>query len=124
VRYILRPFPLEPLSAAGFTLARCSGNGKYYAMVDTLFRSQKDWVVAKPLPPLLEIARQAGFTQQSFDACLSNQKLLDGIDWVREHAASKLGVDSTPTFFINGVMHRGDMTVEELESLINTDLKS
>ena len=87
-------------------------------------RNQKDWVVAKPLPALLQIARQAGFTQHSFDTCLSNQKLLDGIDWVREHAASKLGVDSTPTFFINGVMHRGDMAVEELESLINTDLKS
>jgi protein-disulfide isomerase len=122
VRYILRPFPLEPLSAAGFMLARCSGNGRYYAMVDTLFRSQKDWVVAKPLPPLLEIARQAGFSQKSFDACLSNQKLV--IDWVREHAASKLGVDSTPTFFINGVMHRGDMTLAELESLIKADLKS
>lgn len=118
VRYILRPFPLDPLSAAGFMLARCSGDGKYYTMIDTLFRSQKDWVVAKPLPALLEIARQAGFTRKSFDDCLSNQKLLDGIDWVRQHAAGKLGVDSTPTFFINGVMHRGDLTVEELESLI------
>jgi protein-disulfide isomerase len=36
----------------------------------------------------------------------------------------QLGIDSTPTFFINGIMHRGDMTVEELESLVNTDLKS
>jgi protein-disulfide isomerase len=116
VRYILRPFPLDPLSAAALMLARCAGHDKYYAMVDTLFRSQKRWLVPKPLPALLEIAKQAGFTQTSFDACLSNQKLLDGIDWVREHAADKFGVDSTPTFFINSTMHRGDMTLSELEA--------
>jgi protein-disulfide isomerase len=114
VRYILREFPLDPLSAAGFMLARCTGK-EYFEMVDELFRNQTDWVVAKPIPALLKIAKQAGLTQQQFDACLSNQKMLDSIDWVRERAAEKFGVNSTPTFFINGTIHRGDMTIDELE---------
>ena len=79
VRFIFREFPLDSLAAAAFMLARCAGKddkNKYFAMVDTLFRQQRQWAVEKPLPPLLAIAKQAGFTEQSFNACLANQKVL------------------------------------------------
>jgi len=118
VRYIMREFPLDPLAAAGFLLARCAGDDKYFSVIDDLFRHQSDWVVQKPLVPLLKIAKQMGFTEQSFNACLANQKLIDGIEWVRKRAAEKFGVDSTPTFFINGKIYRGDMTAEELETAL------
>jgi protein-disulfide isomerase len=75
-------------------------------------------VVEKPLGPLLEIAKQAGLTKQEFDECLANQSILNGINAVRERAAEKLGVNSTPTFFINGQVHRGEMTFAEFEGLI------
>ena len=78
MRFIFREFPLDPLAAAGFMLARCGDKDKYFPMIDTLFAQQKDWVVQKPLQPLLAIAKQAGFTQEAFDACLANQKVLDG----------------------------------------------
>ena len=105
VRYIFREFPLDTPGGAAFMLARCAGEndqGKYFAMVDTLFRQQRQWAVEKPMPPLLAIAKQAGFTEQSFNACLANQKLLDGIESVRQRAIDKFKVQSTPTFFING----------------------
>ena len=122
VRYILREFPLDPLAAAGFMLARCAGNRKFFGIVDVLFRRQSEWMVEKPLTPLLEIAKQAGFTEESFDACLANQDILKGIDQVRERAATKLGVEASPTFFINGKMYRGEMTVEQMEDAIKLDL--
>lgn len=118
VRYILREFPLDQLAAAGFMLARCSGKGKYFDMIHVLFQRQRDWVVETPLDPLLEIAKQAGFTKQKFDECLENQSILKGIDDVRERAADKLGVDSTPTFFINGQIHRGEMTFTDFEAIV------
>src|ERR1700716_3896522 len=69
VRYIMREFPLDPLAAAGFMLARCSGD-KYYDVIDALFQTQQKWAfVRDPLPQLLAIAKQLGFTQQSFDEC-------------------------------------------------------
>ena len=86
VRFILREFPLDPLAAAGFMLARCAGKDKYIPMVETLFAKQADWVVQKPIEPLMAIAKQAGFTEQTFEACLSNQKMLDGIQTVRNRA--------------------------------------
>jgi protein-disulfide isomerase len=123
VRFIFREFPLDPLAAAGSMLARCAGKDKYFPMLETLFAQQKEWVVQKPLEPLLGIAKQAGFTQQSFDQCLANQQLLDGIEQSRARG-TKLGVSSTPTFFINGNIVRGVLTVEELEKQVAPFLKS
>jgi protein-disulfide isomerase len=126
VRFIFREFPLDPLASAGFMLARCAGekdHDKYFAMIETLFRQQQRWVVAKPVPPLLAIAKQAGFTEQSFDACLANQTLLDGIEKVRQRAIDKFKVQSTPTFFINGAMIAGALTIEQMAKEIDPQLK-
>jgi protein-disulfide isomerase len=124
VRFIFREFPLDPLAAAGSMLARCAGGEKYFPMIESLFAQQKDWVTQKPLQPMLAIAKQAGFTQDSFDKCLANQQMLDGIEASRTRAAQKLGVNSTPTFFINGKIYRGAMTVEELDKQLAPYLKS
>src|SRR5499427_855607 len=80
VRFIFREFPLDPLAAAGSMLARCAGGDKYFPLTEALFAQQKDWVVQKPLEPMLAIAKQAGFTQQTFDACLENKEMLAGIE--------------------------------------------
>jgi len=126
VRYIFREFPLDTLASAAFMLARCAGekdSSKYFAMVETLFKQQQQWVVAKPVPPLLAIAKQAGFTEQSFDACLANQTLLDGIQDVRQRGIDAFKVHSTPTFFINGAMYSGAMTIDDMAKLIDPQLK-
>jgi protein-disulfide isomerase len=124
VRYILREFPLDPLAAGAFMLARCAGKDKYYPLVETLFQQQRNWVVQKPIEPLFAIAKQAGFTQQSFDACLQDQKMLDAIEWVRARGADKFKVDSTPTFFINGKIFKGALSIEDMAKAIDPLLKS
>jgi protein-disulfide isomerase len=126
VRYILREFPLDSLAAAAFMLARCAGetdSSKYFSMVETLFRQQAQWAVEKPIPPLLAIAKQTGFTEKSFDDCLSNQKILESIESVRQRAVDKFKVQSTPTFFINGTPHVGALSIEELSKAIDPYLK-
>jgi protein-disulfide isomerase len=124
VHFIFREFPLNALDLAGFMLARCAGNDKFFPMVDTLFEKQREWVVQKPLEPLLAIAKQAGFTKESFDACLTNQKVEEGVKWVRERAGEKFGVSGTPTFFINGKKYSGNPTAADLGKQIDSYLKS
>ena len=124
VRYILREFPLDPLAAGAFMLARCAGKDKYYSLVESLFEQVGKWVVPNPLPPLFAIAKQAGFTQQTFDECLSNQKLLDGLEEVRKRGADKFNIQSTPTFFINGERLVGAQPISEFEKLIDKNLKT
>jgi protein-disulfide isomerase len=123
VRFIFREFPLDALAAAGFMLARCAGKDKFMPIVETLFAKQPQWLVQQPIPPLMEIAKQFGFTQESFNQCLANQKVLDGIQDVRDRAAEKLGVNSTPTFFVNGKKLTGDQSIEALAKEIEPYLK-
>jgi protein-disulfide isomerase len=123
VRFIFREFPLDPLAAAGFMLARCAGKDKFLPIVETLFAKQRDWMVQNPVPPLREIAKQFGFTQESFDACLANQKVLDAIQDVRDRGATKLGVNSTPTFFVNGKRLVGDQPIDAFAKAIDPYLK-
>jgi protein-disulfide isomerase len=92
-------------------------------MIEALFAQQSDWVVQKPIQPLLAIAKQAGFTQQTFDQCLENQQVIKGIEESRNRAANKFGVNSTPTFFINGKIFRGALTPEELDKQVASYLK-
>ncbi len=123
VRFIFREFPLDALAAAGFMLARCAGNDKFIPVIEALFAKQQEWMVKEPIPPLREIAKQFGFTEQSFDACLANQKVLDEIQEVRDRAATKLGVNSTPTFFINGKKFVGDQSIDAMAKEIDPYLK-
>jgi protein-disulfide isomerase len=124
VRFILREFPFDPVATGAFMLARCAGKDKFFAVVDLLFRTQQTWAVDHPLGPMLATVKQAGFTDQSFKECLANQKILDGVEWVRNRAADKFKVDSTPTFFINGEVHKGAMSFEDLQKLIDPLLKA
>lgn len=119
VKFILREFPLDPLATAGFMLARCAGNDKYYAVTDLLFQQQRNWAFTdKPLDALLQLAKQAGFTQESFEACLKDQKTYDAVNWVKDNGADKLGVNATPTFFINGKVENGALSVDRLDQIL------
>jgi protein-disulfide isomerase len=119
VRYIFREFPLDPLAAGASMLARCADKDKFYPMIETLFQLQRQWAVEKPLPQLLAIAKQAGFSEQSFNACLSNQKMLDDIRTEQKRATDKFGVNSTPTLFINGKKEVGGVSIEDLAKVID-----
>ena len=123
IRFIFREFPLDTLAMAGSMLARCAGKEKFFPLIETLFAQQKEWVTQKPMQPLLAIARQAGFTQQSFEECLANQQVQNGIEEGRQRAVQRLNVQSTPTFFINGKLFRGTLTMQELDKEMAPYLK-
>ena len=120
VRYVFREFPLDNLAAAASMLARCTGKDKTFPLIEVLFEKQKEWAFGEgnPVPRLFEIAKQAGFTQDSFDKCLTDQKLLDDITAGRTRAADVFGVSATPTFFINGKKLDGAPTMEKLDAAI------
>ena len=119
VRFILREFPLDPLAAAGFMLARCGGTDKRDAIVELLYAQQRSWAVPDdPAKALLGVLKQAGFTQESFDTCLKDTKLYDAVLKTREIATEKFKVESTPTFFINGKKLPGAIGLDELDKVL------
>ena len=123
VRYILREFALNDVDLLAIVIARCAPKERFFPLVETLFEKQDQWAVNNPVQPLLGIAKQAGFTDESFKACASNQKIIEGVKAQRD-AGTKAGVTSTPTFFINGEKHTGNMSIEEMEKLIQPYLEA
>ena len=124
VRLILREFPTAPAPVAigGFMLARCA-NEKYFPMIEAIFDQQRSWA-QDPYNGFLRIARQAGFSQESFDACLKDTKVAEQIQQVAERGNVEFKVDSTPTFFINGKKYVGVISVAELDRILEPLLKS
>jgi protein-disulfide isomerase len=127
VRYVFREFPLDIKAAAGSMLARCIAKddaGKYFAVIDMLFKQQNDWVTKNTTETLTRIGKQAGLSQQAVEDCLKDQALLDKIAADQKFANEVLKVNSTPTFFINGEMIRGETSFEEFDKRIKSLLKS
>ena len=127
VRYVFREFPLDIKAAAGSMLARCiakDDSGKYFAVVDMLFRQQEEWVMKNTTETLIRIGKQAGLSQQAVEDCLKDQALLDKMSADQKFAADVLKVNSTPTFFINGEKIKGETSFEEFDKRIKALMKS
>jgi protein-disulfide isomerase len=119
VYFILREFPLDPLATSAIMLARCAPADSFFPVVDLLFDAQRSWAFSDdPVNALRDTVKQAGFTQDSFKECLTNQQILDGVNWVKNRGADKFGVNSTPTFFINGQKYAGGLALDEFEKLL------
>ncbi len=129
-KLVFREFALNQLDAAVYMLTRCALNAdgkadggdqsRYFALVEVFFQQQRTWAFGgNPLEAVTAITRQAGITQAQFEACLNNQPILDALNATRERAANSFGVDSTPTFFINGRRVLGAQPVAEFEKIID-----
>ncbi|MGQ3357033.1 MAG: DsbA family protein [Phreatobacter sp.] len=131
VRLVFREFALNQLDAAVYMLTRCALNAdgkagegvdqaRYFALIDVFFQQQRNWAFGgNPLEAVTAITRQAGMTQAQFEACLNNQAILDALNATRERAASAFGVESTPTFFVNGKRVLGAQPASEFEKIID-----
>jgi protein-disulfide isomerase len=118
--FIFREYPLDPLATAAIVLARCAPKEQYFPLVDLMFKNQQQWafVQGNPVEALAGLLKQAGFTEESFRACLTNQSILDGVNWVRDRAEKEFAVGSTPTFFVNGTKMNGEQSIEAFDKAL------
>lgn len=119
-RLILREFPLDGLAVAASMLARCAGPDRYYPMVGALFETQQTWAVpgTDGKEKLLLIAKQAGFSKEKFDQCLADEELFNKIVETRARGNEQFGVDSTPSFFVNGKRLTGEHTLQDFDTAL------
>jgi protein-disulfide isomerase len=116
IRFLFREYARNNVDVASFMLARCAPQDKYLAFVDVLFETQSVWT-ENPAEGLKNIALQAGLTSEKFDSCLKDEKLAKGIYDARD-VADKIGINATPTVFINGERFDG-RTYDELKVKID-----
>jgi len=120
VRIIYKDYPLpnHPQAQKAAEAARCAGEQKkYWEMHDAMFANQQ----ALQVPGLKQTARAIGLDGTAFDQCLDSGKWAPA---VREAAdlGEKMGVNSTPTLYVNGRPVVGAMPFENFKAIIDEEL--
>lgn len=112
------------LAMAGFLVARCAGPGKYFKVVDAVFRSEPQWAEGKMKPILQRIASENGLDESHFNACLSDEAAIGAVNARARRATEQDGVEATPTLFINGKkIENTPRTADEMDAAIADVLK-
>ncbi|MBY0494800.1 MAG: thioredoxin domain-containing protein [Cyanobacteria bacterium] len=120
VRIVFKDFPLpnHPQAPKAAEAARCAGDqSKYWEMHDAMFANQR----ALEVPALKQTARAIGLDGASFDQCLDAGKWAPAVREARE-LGEKMGVNSTPTLYVNGRAVIGAMPFENFKSIIDEEL--
>jgi protein-disulfide isomerase len=116
VKLVYRDFPLDQTALKAAQLAECAGKDRYFGVVEMIFATQQKWATASdPIGELAKSLRIAGMSEADVKACLANDKVQN--DVIADYKGGEtLGVNSTPTLFINGEQFKGARSVEELDA--------
>ncbi len=89
-------------------LARCAGGDKAFPLLEALFETQEKWAFVRGQPGAGAVqGREAGRLHAgAFDTCLNDKKTLERSP-PPHGRPEEFGVNSTPTFFINGKRLKG-----------------
>ena len=121
IHYVFREFLTPPaqVAASGFLIARCAGKDKYFSVLDAIYRGQQAMYASGDYRgSLLRIAQSAGMSEAQFNACTTDDAALKALNDRVQKAISD-GIDSTPTFVINGkAMEPGYHSLEEIDAVI------
>lgn len=121
---IYRHFPLAQHKngeSAAIAAEAAGRQGKFWEMHDVLFDRQDDWAKINPRNLFIEYAREIGIDADRFATELSDDALEKAVkDDVR--SGNRLGVDSTPSFFLNGQKIRNPRNYGEFKNLIEQAL--
>jgi protein-disulfide isomerase len=125
VKYVFREFLTGPVevAAAGFLLARCAGEEKYFGVVDAIFHGQAEIFQGDPRAVLFRIGQSAGLNDQQISACIQDEKTLEALRKRVDDANKIQGINSTPTFLIGDQKLEGEQTLAQLDAAIQPLLK-
>ena len=105
VRYVFRELPTGPVNVAvaGFMIARCAGDDKYFDVIHNIMASQDEWQAGvNPRDTLFRIGNGAGLSNQQIETCIKDPDNIKAAE-ARARASQAADVDGTPTFLVNGV---------------------
>ena len=123
VKFIFRDFPFDRAGATAAMLARCVAPSQFNGFVGVLMKQQQQWATSSnPLAALTNLGRLAGLSQDKIDACFKNEKLLDQIILIRKEAMEVHGINSTPSFLINGEKVESNGEYERFKNILESKL--
>ena len=119
VRFVFRELPTPPVdvATAGFLLARCAGEDRYFEVVDAIMRAQDEIFAGQGRAVLVRVAQSAGLNEEEFTQCVTDEDAISAMEG-RVRQAQQMGVTGTPAFYVNGD-RVGDISMEGLSATID-----
>ncbi|GAC1338699.1 MAG: hypothetical protein NVSMB18_05560 [Acetobacteraceae bacterium] len=121
VRYVWRDFPLDQVALTAAMVARALPPERYEPFISALLSSQDRWAFARGVNPTEELAKLAalaGLSRATFDATIRDNGLKQAILAGQEEGEKKQGVNSTPSFVINGKTTAGAVGYDAFEKAV------
>ncbi|MEZ5905701.1 MAG: DsbA family protein [Geminicoccaceae bacterium] len=119
-KLVMRDFPLDQSALFASALAHCAGPDRYFTFIDALFSSQTRWArAADPKEALVQLAQLGGMSREQAEACLADEALMDAILQVRLDGQNEYGINSTPSFVVNGKKLTGNHGIENFAEVID-----
>ncbi len=127
LNFVYRYFPLETIHKNALISAQAAeaarAQGKFWEMHDQLFEHQDQWSESdKPMDFFITYAKNIGLDEAKFTDSV-NKKEFESKIRDAESKASQLGIDRTPTFYLNGKAIDGIPTYQEFKTKFETELE-
>ena len=125
VKFIFREVYFDKYGMWASMIARCSGPDRFFGMTDLILNSQSTWARAGDdlaiVEALRKIGRLSGMQDAALDSCLQDgEKLRALVGWYKENA-QRDGIQSTPSFLIDGQSYK-NMDYEEFAKILDEKL--
>lgn len=119
VRMVLRDFPLDRVALEAATMVHCAGPEKFEPLLSLLYTQKEAWAHSQDARAYLRrVGMLAGLPAERLDACWSDRAFWEPIAKSRLDAEQQHGINATPSFIINGVVHRGVLSFERFSELV------
>jgi protein-disulfide isomerase len=123
VRFILREVYFDRFGLWATMVARCGGREPYHALVGRFLETQEEWTRSEDIVAAIRrIGRLNGLSASRIDECLQDRDYAEALVAHYQETAEADGIDSTPSFVINGEKHTGNIGFEAFADLIEAHL--
>lgn len=120
IGFTFRDFPFDQRAYKAAILTRCIDKKQYFPFLKTILTTQDDWLMSlRWEEKLRNVAFSAGMTKTAYQTCIDNKDIAQYVLNSRIEGAQRYHVEATPSFVINGKLHRGEMDFETFSKIIN-----
>jgi protein-disulfide isomerase len=127
IKFVFRNFPLQahPNAPEAAEAAEAAGTqGKFWQMYDKLYSSQNDWSgLSDPTDTFVGYAKDLGLNTDQFKQEVQSKKYANKITQ-DQNDGNSVGLQATPTFFINKEMVIGVIPYDEFKTKLDAALKT
>ncbi len=125
IKFVFREVYFDRYGLWAGLVARCGGPERYFGMADLMYKGQSEWLAggepASIAEGLRKIGRLTGLNDEQLNACLQDEDMANAMVAVYQENANRDGINSTPSFLINGEKY-SNMNYADFKEILDNEL--